>query len=78
MIDKEVELILELGSCYTKIGFAIDSKPKRIVRLDLLKLEKKSRIHNELYIEEKLYHLFNVDFVYNLKGKPVVYIYNYY
>lgn len=76
--DKKLELIVEFGSAYTKVGYSMDNQPKRVLRINLLKNISKNRLNNELYIEECLYALFNIEVAANLRGRSIILIYNYY
>ncbi|CAD8119072.1 unnamed protein product [Paramecium sonneborni] len=76
--SRQYEVILEIGCAYTKVGFSLDTQPKKVIKLNFEKPLQKSRLSYELSVEEKLYQIFNVDMVCNLKGRSVALIYNYY
>jgi actin-related protein len=67
-----------VGTAFTKVGFQLDSQPKRVIKLNFEKPHSKSRLSYELSVEEKIYQIFNVEMVVSLKGRTITLIYNYY
>ena len=69
---------MEIGSSYTKVGFSLDTQPKKVINVNFTKPLLKSRLSYELNVEEQLYYIFNVEMVCSLKGRSIALIYNYY
>lgn len=43
---------MEIGSAYTKVGFSLDTQPKKVINMNFTKPPMKSRLSYELNVEE--------------------------